>query len=102
MSTDTPDATAQSTAATVSVGQTWGCNEARADLDDVPEPHGVLLWEPHPRFRAVVDHVDGQYVELTVVGGNDHPRTPEFGASVATSTDSLRGKPRWSKVGGSS
>ena len=94
---DTP-AGETDTQPTVERGQIWQCNEACADPDDVPDPHDVALWESHPRFRAVVDRVDGSYVELTVSQSNDHPRSPEFGAEIATSTTQLTGQDRWRLV----
>jgi|AntDeeMinimDraft_5_1070356.scaffolds.fasta_scaffold07447_7 hypothetical protein len=97
----TPTTTTATPSTAVERGQTWACNEADAEDGTVPEPHDVPLWEPQPRFRAVVDHVDGSYVELTATSGNDHPRTPAFGASIATTTTALRDKPRWSLVGDS-
>ena len=65
-------------AGAVEAGQTWRCDESRADPDDVPAPHDVPLWAPHPRFTVVVDRVEDDYVELTVTTGNSHPRTPDF------------------------
>lgn len=84
--------------AEISRGDTWECNEARADPDDVPEPHDVELWEPHPRFRALVDRVQGDYVEMTVVSSNSHPRSPEFGDHIAASAEKLQSQPRWRPV----
>jgi len=80
----------------VTSGQRWECNEARADPDDVPEPHDTVpLWEDQPRFTALVDRVQGDYVELTATTGNSHPRTPDFGAEIALSASTLRDDPRW-------
>lgn len=83
-------------AGVVEAGQTWRCDESRADLDDVPEPHEVSLWEPQPRFDAVVDQVEEDYVELTVTTGNSHPRTPAFGAEMVSTVETLTSDPRWS------
>jgi len=80
----------------VETGQTWRCDESRADSEDVPEPHDVPLWEPHPRFTAVVDRVEGSYVELTAATGNSHPRTPDFGAEIVSTVETLTNDPRWS------
>ena len=75
-----------------SPGDTWRCTE-----DDAPktDAHDVELWPSFPRFTAVVDRVEGDYVELTVATGNDHPRTPAFGASLAKSLDTLKESDRW-------
>lgn len=77
-------------------GQTWRCNEARANAEDVPESHDVPLWEPHPRFDVVVDSVQEDYVELTVTTGNSHPRTPTHGAELVSTVETLTSDPRWS------
>ena len=82
-------------AGVVERGQTWRCDEAEADPDDVPEPHDVPLWGPHPRFTAVVDRVEDDYVELTAATGNSHPRTPEFGADVVSTVETLTSDARW-------
>lgn len=78
-------------------GQTWRCNEDRADPADVPEPHDVPLWEPYPRFTASVVCVYDEIgmVELSVAYGNSHPRTPDYGATVDVSLETLREDPRW-------
>lgn len=83
-------------AGAVEAGQVWRCNEANADPDDVPEPHDVPLWESYPRFDVVVDRVEGDYVELTVTDGNSHPRTPDFGAEMVSTVETLTSDPRWS------
>jgi len=80
----------------VKPGQTWRCDESRADSDDVPAPHDVPLWEPQPRFDAVVDAVQDGYIELTVADGNSHPRTPDFGAEMVSTAETLTSDPRWS------
>ena len=79
----------------VTAGQTWRCDESRADPDDVPAPHDVPLWAPHPRFTAIVDRVEDDYVELTVTTGNSHPRTPEFGAEMVSTVETLTSGNRW-------
>ncbi len=83
-------------AGVVTPGQSWTCDESRADPEDVPEPHDVPLWAPHPRFSAVVDRVEDDLVELTVTTGNSHPRTPDFGADVVSTVETLTSDPRWS------
>ena len=83
-------------AGVVECGQTWRCNEARANPEDVPEPHDVPLWAPHPRVDVVVDSVQGDYVELTVTTGNSHPRTPTHGAELVSTVETLTSDPRWS------
>ena len=83
-------------AGVVEPGQTWRCDESRADPDDVPEPHDVPLWEPHPRFTVVVDRVEDDYVELTAATGNGHPRTPRFGAELVSTVETLTSDARWS------
>ncbi|EMA69154.1 SNF2/RAD54 family helicase [Halorubrum aidingense JCM 13560] len=83
----------------VEAGQTWRCDEARAAPDDVPAPHDVPLWAPHPRFSAIVDRVQDDYVELTVTTGNSHPRTPAFGAEMVSTVETLTNDPRWSFEG---
>ncbi|OYR69748.1 SNF2/RAD54 family helicase [Halorubrum sp. E3] len=87
-------------AGAVEAGQTWQCDESRADLDDVPEPHDVPLWEPQPRFTAVVDRVADDYVELIVTRGNSHPRTPDTGAEIVSTVETLTSDPRWSHQDG--
>ena len=89
-----PDLVAR--AGVVEAGQTWRCDESWADPDDVPEPHDVPLWAPQPRFDAVVDRVEEDYVELTVATGNSHPRTPDFGAEMVSTAETLTSDPRWS------
>ncbi|OYR80691.1 SNF2/RAD54 family helicase [Halorubrum sp. E3] len=83
-------------AGVVKRGQTWRCNEANAHPEDVPEPHDVPLWEPHPRFDIVIDDVQDDYVEATVAEGNSHPRTPDFGSEMVTTVEKLTSDPRWS------
>lgn len=83
-------------AGVVEAGQVWRCDEAQADPEDVPEPHDVPLWEPYPRFDALIDRVEGDYVELTVAAGNSHPRTPDLGAEIVSTIETLTGDPRWS------
>jgi len=83
-------------AGAVEAGQTWRCDESRADPEDVPEPHDVPLWASHPRFDVVVDLVADDYVELTVTDGNSHPRTPDFGAEMVSTVATLTSDPRWS------
>ena len=79
----------------VTAGQTWRCDESRADPDDVPAPHDVPLWPAHVRFTAVVDRVEDDYVELTVTTGNSHPRTPDFGAEMVSTVETLTSGNRW-------
>lgn len=86
-------------AGAVHPGQTWRCDEARADPEDIPEPHDVPLWEPHPRFDVVIDEVQDDYVEATAMTGNSHPRTPGFGADVVTTVETLTSDARWSLRG---
>jgi len=83
-------------AGAVEAGQTWRCDESRADPDDVPAPHDVPLWAAYPRFDAVVDRVEDDYVELTVADGNSHPRTPDFGAEMVSTVETLTSDARWS------
>jgi len=80
----------------VEAGQTWRCDESRADPGDVPAPHDSPLWAAHPRFDVVVDRVADDYVELTVTDGNSHPRTPDFGADIVSTVETLTSDPRWS------
>ena len=79
----------------VTAGQAWRCDESRADPDDVPAPHDVPLWPAHVRFTAVVDRVEEDYVELTVTTGNSHPRTPDFGAEMVSTVETLTSGNRW-------
>lgn len=83
----------------VEAGQVWRCNEAQANPADVPEPHDVPLWEPHPRFDVVVDSVQADYVELTVTTGNSHPRTPTHGSELVSTVETLTSDPRWALQG---
>lgn len=83
-------------AGAVETGQVWRCDESQVDPADVPEPHDIPLWEPHPRFDVVVDRVEEDYVELTVATGNSHPRTPDIGAEMVSTTETLTSDPRWS------
>ncbi|GAB7010438.1 SNF2/RAD54 family helicase [Halorubrum trueperi] len=86
-------------AGVVEAGQTWRCDESRADPEDVPAPHDVPLWEPHPRFDVIIDEVQDDYVEATAMTGNSHPRTPDFGADVVSTVETLTSDPRWSLRG---
>ncbi|QCW05255.1 SNF2/RAD54 family helicase [Natrinema pallidum] len=79
-------------------GQTWRCNEARADPDAVPDPHTDALWADHPRFRATVDDVRDGVVTLVVGYGNDHPRAPDYGATIVRSAAKLRERDRWQEA----
>lgn len=77
--------------------QTWSCNEARADADDVPPAHDtVTLWADHPQFSAVVDRVVDGVAQLTVTMSNDHPRAPDHGEIVDVHVETLQGQARWS------
>lgn len=87
--------TAAQNAETVTAGQTWGCNEGRADGDAVPDPHDVPLWAEYPVFRAVVDEVHDGVAELTVSISNSHPRSPELGTTIDVAVESLREDQRW-------
>jgi len=80
----------------VTAGQTWRCDESRANPDDVPEPHDVSLWPAYPRFTSVVDDVGEDYVELTVTRSNSHPRAPDIGAEVVSTVETLTSDARWS------
>ena len=82
-------------AGAVEAGQTWRCDESRADPDDVPAPHDVPLWPAHVRFTAVVDRVEEDYVELTVTRGNSHPRVPTIGGEVVSTVETLTRDDRW-------
>lgn len=81
-------------------GQKWQCDESRADSDTVPDPHEESLWEPHPRFVAVVDEVRDGVVTLTATYGNSHPRTPDFGSTLDLAVERLLDGDRWSLKGG--
>jgi len=77
-------------------GQTWTCDEARADPEDVPGPHDtVALWPDYPRFSAVVDDVLDDVAQLTVATSNSHPRAPDHGAIVDVHVDTLVEGARW-------
>jgi len=77
-------------------GQTWECNEARAEPDSVPEPHDTVdLWPDYPRFAGVVDRVVEDVVEMTVGTSNSHPRAPELGQTVYRHVDKVRERDRW-------
>jgi len=77
----------------VTAGQTWRCDESRADPDDVPRP--TYRCGRRVRFTAVVDRVEEDYVELTVTTGNSHPRTPDFGAEMVSTVETLTSGNRW-------
>jgi hypothetical protein len=79
----------------LSPGDTLRCDEAE---DPDAEPTPTPLWEAYPRFRAVVDAVHGDYVEATATIGNSHPRTPDFGASLALSKRKIDSESKWSVV----
>jgi len=79
---------------TIERGQTWQLNEAER-TDPPAEPHSVAMWADYPRFSAVVDSVQGDYVELTVTMSNDHPRSPTFGDTLAKSAERLTEQPEW-------
>ena len=53
------------------------------------------LWSDTARFHAVVDSVDGDYVEATVTRGNRHYRTPDNGAGLALSRAQLADSEHW-------
>jgi len=77
--------------------QTWECNEARADAEDVPPAHDTVgLWPDHPRFSAVVDRVQGDVAELVVATSNSHPRAPDLGDCVDVHVEKLLEQDRWS------
>lgn len=83
---------------TVEPGQTWRCDESQADEAVVPEPHAaVSMWADHPRFRASVVAVLDGVAELSVGVGNSHPRTPDFGATIDVSVETLRSDARWTR-----
>lgn len=76
-------------------GATLHYHEGRAE-----EPERV--WEDNPfgskyvTFRAVVDSVQGDYVELTTTTQpNGHVHAPDFGASMAKSKAVIESDPRW-------
>ena len=76
-------------------GTSINCDESRANPDAVPDPHTEAMWADYPRFSAVVDHVDGDYVEATVTRSNDHPRAPDHGCSLAKCKQELSESDRW-------
>jgi hypothetical protein len=86
-------------ASTESNGLTPGvsicCNEARAESPrhDFGESG---LGPRYPRFTAVVDSVQGEYVEATVARRNPHARSPDPGAHLALSATTIRDEARWS------
>jgi len=75
-------------------GTTLLCDESRGK--NVPDGHDKAIWSDHPRFKALVDRVQGDYIEATVSSSNDHPRTPEFGSELAVSKKSVAEKDVWS------
>lgn len=83
-------------------GQIWRCDEGRADPARVPDSHDVDLWEPHPRFVAVVDEIRDGVVTLTASYGNSHPRTPDFGAKLDLAAEKLLEGDRWTLRDGDS
>jgi len=53
------------------------------------------LWSDTVRFTALVDSVQGDYIEATVTRGNRHRQTPEFGSSLALSRGNLIESDEW-------
>jgi len=77
--------------AELSPGTRVECDESREGGEGTPTP----LWEAHPRFTAVVDSVQDDYVEATVMTGNGHPRTPDFGSQLSLSADNIDEREKW-------
>jgi len=77
--------------AELSPGTSLKCNESREGGAGSPTP----LWGAHPRFTAVVDRVQGDYIEATVTRGNGHPRTPDFGAKLSLSKQQIQQGEKW-------
>ncbi|UIP00318.1 hypothetical protein Hbl1158_02810 [Halobaculum sp. CBA1158] len=72
-------------------GDVLRCTEAR---DPVREDTSEL--EPElPRFRAVVDERDGDYVAATVTLRNRHYRCPDPDDELAKSIATMRADARW-------
>jgi len=78
-------------------GQTWECNEHRADASELPPIYDSTTHShDRPRFFAVVEAVLDGVVELTVTRGNRNARTPVFGKTLDIHQDKLRDLERWS------
>lgn len=70
------------------------CDEARAE--NPRHDFGKSgLGERYPRFTALVDSVQGEYVEATVTRRNPHARSPDPGAHLALSAAKIRDEARW-------
>ncbi len=59
------------------------------------EGSATELWGDTVRFTALVDSVQGDYIEATVTRSNRHYRSPEFGSSLALSRENLIGSDKW-------
>lgn len=58
------------------------------------------LGERYPRFTALIDSVQGEYVEATVTRRNPHARSPDPGAHLALSAANIHDEARWRIDGG--
>jgi hypothetical protein len=75
-------------------GDTLVCDESRGD--DPRHDFGESgLGERFPRFCALVDRVQGDYVEATVTRRNPHLKSPDPGAELALSAATIAADPRW-------
>ena len=70
------------------------CDEARAESPQHDFSQSGL-GEQYPRFTALVDSVQGEYVEATVTRRNPHARSPDPGAELALSAAKIRDEARW-------
>ena len=59
------------------------------------ERSATELWSDTVRFTALVDSVQGDYIEATVTRGNRHYRTPEVGSELALSRENLIESDKW-------
>lgn len=72
------------------------CNEARADNPQHDFGANYTgLGSRYVRFGAVVDRVQGDYVEATVTTRNRHMKAPDPGDQLALSISAILEEDRW-------
>ena len=75
-------------------GDTWQCDESRSDEPTHDWPDNPI-GRRYVRFTAVVDSVQGDYVELTVTRSNPHVGSPKEGAELAQSKAAMNSTDKW-------
>lgn len=83
----------------LSRGDRIQCDESRAD--DPRHDFGADYTGLGPRFvrfHALVDSVQGNYVEATVTRRNPHMKSPNPGTRLALSLTKIGDDPRWRRA----